>query len=127
MPRLRRFAALLVLPLVLQLALAAKAVACVRVDVGARADAVSAEMAGMDMSRGPMSHGDSYPDSRHPSPCDNSSGPACQPLAPCGSPVMAADTGDLITVAPPTSSALPLVVLAPASRLRAPDPPPPRI
>ena len=132
MHRLRRFAALLALPLFLQFTLAAKAIACVsRSDVVAQAgqsDTGMASMPGMDMTRNAPSDNGKHSPSPGRNPCTNPFGPGdCQPFAPCGSAVMVPNACVAAPVAWSDSHIDPLVLLAPTSRAQAPEPPPPRI
>jgi hypothetical protein len=126
MPRLRRFAPLLFLPLVFQLALAAKAVACVNQPASTSAKA-STNMPGMDMS-GTQTLRDDV-DSQHSRqpPCNRPFGFGdCQPLAGCASGVLAPTQSASNDVAGAAHSVAILIMLAPPSRSTPPELPPPR-
>ena len=124
MPRLRRFASLLILPLAFQQALAANGVVCIR---PAPVAGAATDMAEMNMPATSDKSGDSHRPTR--GPCDKPFAPSNrQPLAVCGGtvvlPVMASiDAGRGIAPARVAS----LTVLPPASRTTAPEPPPPRL
>ena len=124
----RRFAAFLALPLVFQLALAAKAVACIdRQNAAMRAGGSQGGMPGMNMSGAPNSGERHHSRDSNRGPCRNPVGPGdCQPFAPCGSAVDAPAADVLSARLSPAPHIAPLVMLAPASRTTAPEPPPPR-
>jgi len=126
MPRLRRFASVLFLPLVFQLALAAKAVACVNQRTPSPASA-STNMADMDMSGTQWQRGDKGPEHPKQPPCNRPFGSGdCQPLASCASGVLAPTQSATPEVASIAYGIDALVVLAPPSRGTPPELPPPR-
>jgi len=130
---LRRFGSLLVLPLAFQLVLAVKAVACVYQPQGGQVMATSAQsngdMGGMTMPDAAAPSHSANSNAPSPSPCDRPFGPAnCQPLAACsGAALVPDDATERVLIAPTHERAVPLHVIAPASRTDGPEPPPPRL
>jgi hypothetical protein len=127
MVRFRRFAALLVLPLVAQLALAAKAIACVRPTT--EIAHAGGTMAGMNMGG---AHGSADATSQQrgskPSPCDQPTAPgSCQPMAACASGALTANAVGVASVRPSPMRIEGFVVVEPQSRTQQPEPPPPRV
>lgn len=134
MRRLRRFASVLILPLALQLALSAKAIACVRQqsNVGASGQAMPGMpgMPGMPVTTaqaGQSKNDRSRSDHSKQAPCNGPFGAGeCQPLAVCASGAIVPARLSVPAIAARAHTATTLVVIAPPSPTTAPELPPPR-
>ena len=127
MTRLRRFASLLLLPLVVQFALAATAVDCVYAQSSTTASKPGgAAMAGMDMSSARAAAGGERP-APSKTPCNRPFGSSsCQPFAACSSGVIAPSQPAASGARAPRKQVASLDVSTPPSRSTPPELPPPR-
>jgi len=126
MMHLRRFAPLLLVPLVFQVALAAKAVVCVNQPTPA-SDTASTQMAGMDMSGAKSERDGSESNRSNQSPCNRPFGPAgCQALAVCASGALVPAQSARRELVRAVATVDVLSALAPPSRSTPPELPPPR-
>lgn len=135
MPRVRRLVGAFVHLLMLHLLVVGSGDACVLPAVAGAARTASAPadaggMAGMAMPSQPAPDGERNCDVAGTAPAGHEQrqqAPACQSMAPCAPAALATASATVERPAAPVETGpLGIVVLAPASRTSAPEPPPPR-